>query len=147
MGLDLDAEAHLVHLVVTCGSTEAMMSALLTACAPGDRVIVFSPFYENHGADSILSGAVPLSVELRPPDFRFDPDELRRAFQQRPKALALCNPSNPSGHVFSPEELQQIADLAQDAHMSPGRPRRSFRHSSLSVWISSKVSAQSSSAM
>lgn len=111
MGMELDPEA---HLVVTCGSTEAMMTALLTACRPGDRVIVFSPFYENYGADSILSGAVPLYVELRPPDFHFDPDELRRAFQQRPKALVLCNPSNPSGHVFSREELQQIAGLSQE---------------------------------
>ena len=111
MGLELDPEA---HVVVTCGSTEAMMCALLTTCRPGDRVIVFSPFYENYGADSILSGAVPLYVKLRPPDFHFDPEELRHAFQQRPKALVLCNPSNPSGHVFSPEELQQIADLAQE---------------------------------
>jgi aminotransferase len=102
------------HFVVTCGSTEAMMVAMMTACDPGDKVIVFSPFYENYAADAILSGAEPIYVELRPPDFHFDPDELRRAFQQRPKALVLCNPANPSGRVFSREELLCIAGLAQE---------------------------------
>jgi aminotransferase len=109
MGLDLDAEA---HLVVTCGSTEAMMVAMMTACNPGDRVIIFSPFYENYGADTILTGAAPIYVPLRPPAYEFDPDELRRAFEQGVKALVLCNPSNPSGKVFSEAELKIIADLA-----------------------------------
>jgi len=98
--------------VVTCGSTEAMMAAMMTVCNPGDKVIVFSPFYENYVADTILSGAEPVYVALRPPDFSFDPDELRRAFEQRPKALILCNPSNPSGKVFRRAELELIASLA-----------------------------------
>ncbi|CAB5104793.1 Aspartate aminotransferase (EC [Olavius algarvensis associated proteobacterium Delta 3] len=110
MGLDLDAEA---HVVVTCGSTEAMMCAMVTACNPGDKVIIFSPYYENYGADAILSGAHPIYVSLHPPDFVFDPDELRAAFAQGPKAIVLCNPSNPSGKVFSREELEFIADLAK----------------------------------
>jgi aminotransferase len=109
-GVEVDPDA---HLVVTCGSTEAMMVAMMTACNPGDRVIVFSPFYENYAADAILSGADPVHVLLHPPEFRFDPDELRQAFEQiRPKALVLCNPSNPSGKVFSRQELEFIAALA-----------------------------------
>ena len=111
MGLPLDPDE---HLVVTCGSTEAMMAAMMTACNPGDKVIIFSPFYENYVADTILSGAVPIYVPLRPPDFSFDPAELRKAFEQHPKALILCNPSNPSGKVFSREELLQIAALAEE---------------------------------
>jgi aspartate/methionine/tyrosine aminotransferase len=110
MGLDLDPDR---HLVVTCGSTEAMMGAMMTACNPGDRVIVFSPFYENYGAAAILSGAQPIFVPLHPPEFAFDPEALRDAFRQKPKALVLCNPSNPSGKVFTQEELAFIADLAQ----------------------------------
>jgi aminotransferase len=111
MNLPLDPET---HLVVTCGSTEAMMAAMLTTCEPGDRVIIFSPFYENYGADTILCGAEPIYVPLRPPDFHFDPDELRRAFELRPKALVLCNPSNPCGRVFTREELGIIAGLVQE---------------------------------
>ena len=102
------------NVVVTCGSTEAMMVAMMTACNPGDKVIVFSPFYENYAADAILCGAIPIHVELRPPDFSFDPDELRRAFAQGAKALVLCNPSNPSGKVFTREELLAIASLAEE---------------------------------
>ena len=109
-GLPIDPEE---HVVVTCGSTEAMMVAMMTVCDPGDKVIVFSPFYENYVADTILSGAEPIYVALRPPDFSFDPDELRRAFALGPKALILCNPSNPSGKVFTREELLFIADLAR----------------------------------
>jgi aminotransferase len=109
MGLPIDPDE---HIVVTCGSTEAMMVAMMTACNPGDKVIVFSPFYENYVADTILSGAVPIYLPLRPPDFAFDPDELRRAFAQKPRALILCNPSNPSGKVFTREELTVIAQLA-----------------------------------
>ncbi|WP_419663019.1 aminotransferase, class I and II [Desulfosarcina variabilis str. Montpellier] len=111
MGLDLDPE---IHVVVTCGSTEAMMTAMMTACNPGDKVIIFSPYYENYGADTILSGAEPIYVPLHPPDFGFDEDELRAAFMQKPKAIVLCNPSNPSGKVFSLEELTIIADLAKE---------------------------------
>lgn len=111
MGLDLDPDT---NMVVTCGGTEAMMTAMMTACNPGDRVIVFSPFYENYGADTILTGAEPIYVPLHPPEFRFDPDELRAAFQQGAKALVLCNPSNPTGRVFTREELEIIADLARE---------------------------------
>ncbi len=110
-GLPIDPDA---NLVVTCGSTEAMMAAMMTACNPGDKVVVFSPFYENYVADTILSGAEPIYVPLRPPDFSFDPAELRRAFEQRPKALILCNPSNPTGKVFTRDELLQIAALAEE---------------------------------
>ena len=97
------------EIVVTCGSTEAMMAV----ADPGDKVIVFSPFYENYGADAILSGAEPIYVPLRPPTFNFDPNELEDAFRQKPKALILCNPSNPSGKVFTYDELKIIADLAK----------------------------------
>jgi len=111
MGLDLDADR---NVTVTCGSTEAMMAALMAVCNPGDKVIIFSPFYENYGADAILSGAAPIFVSLRPPDFQFDEDELRSAFQSGVRALVLCNPSNPSGKVFSLAELEVIARLAQE---------------------------------
>jgi aminotransferase len=111
MGLPLDPDA---HIVVTCGSTEAMMAAMMTVCNPGDRVIAFSPFYENYGADAILSGAEPVFVPLYPPAFEFDREELRRAFATGVKALILCNPSNPTGKVFTRDELQFIAELAQE---------------------------------
>jgi len=111
MGMDIDPDE---NIVVTCGSTEAMMAAMMTACNPGDRVIVFSPFYENYVADTILTGAEPIFVPLHPPHFRFDPDELRRAFAQKPKALILCNPANPSGRVFTRPELELIAGLAEE---------------------------------
>ena len=101
------------EIVVTCGSTEAMMAAMMTVANPGDKVIVFSPFYENYGADTILSGAEPIYVPLYPPEFNFDPDELEAAFRQKPKALILCNPSNPCGKVFTYDELKIIADLAE----------------------------------
>jgi len=101
------------EIVVTCGSTEAMMAAMMTVANPGDKVIVFSPFYENYGADTILSGAKPIYVPLHPPLFHFNIDELEAAFKQRPKALILCNPSNPCGKVFTREELTIIADMAK----------------------------------
>ena len=101
------------EIVVTCGSTEAMMAAMMTVTNPGDKVVIFSPFYENYGADTVLSGAEPVYVPLHPPEFNFDPAELEQAFQQHPKALILCNPSNPCGKVFTKEELLFIADLAQ----------------------------------
>lgn len=101
------------EIVVTCGSTEAMMAAMMTVANPGDKVIVFSPFYENYGADTILSGAEPIYVPLYPPEFNFNADELEAAFKQRPKALILCNPSNPCGKVFTYDELKLIAGLAE----------------------------------
>jgi aspartate/methionine/tyrosine aminotransferase len=109
-GIPIDPDR---HLVVTCGGTEAMMVAMMTACNPGDRVVVFSPFYENYAADAILSGAEPVYVPLRPPDFGFDRAELERAFATRPKAIVVCNPSNPTGKVFTREELLVIAELAE----------------------------------
>ena len=109
MNLDLDSNK---NIVVTCGSTEAMMAAMMSVCDPNDKVIVFSPFYENYGADIILCGAKPIYVPLHPPVFNFDKEELENAFQQNPKALILCNPSNPCGKVFSKEELEYIASLA-----------------------------------
>ena len=101
------------EIVTTCGSTEAMMAAMMTVANPGDKVIVFSPFYENYGADTILSGAEPIYVPLHPPTFDFNVDELEAAFKQHPKALILCNPSNPCGKVFTRTELETIADLAK----------------------------------
>ncbi len=112
------------HLVVTCGSTEAMMVAMMTACNPGDKVIIFSPFYENYFADTILAGAEALWVPLRPPTFHFDPDELERAFAQGAKAIVLCNPGNPTGKVFSRDELMTIVALAikYDAYIITDEP-------------------------
>ena len=101
------------ELVVTCGSTEAMMAAMMSVTNPGDKVIVFSPFYENYGADTILSGAQPIYVPLNPPEFNFDPEVLENAFRQKPKAIIVCNPSNPCGKVFTRQELTIIADLAK----------------------------------
>lgn len=109
MNLDLDSNK---NIVITCGSTEAMMAAMMSVCDPNDKVIVFSPFYENYGADTILCGADPIYVPLHPPVFNFDREELENAFKQNPKALILCNPSNPCGKVFSKEELEYIASLA-----------------------------------
>ena len=110
IGRQIDPET---EVLVTCGGTEAMMSAMMTVCDPGDKVAVFSPFYENYGADAILSGAQPVYVPLVPPDFHFDPEVLEDAFRQGVKALILCNPSNPSGKVFTLEELSLIGRLAR----------------------------------
>ena len=109
MKIDPDTE-----IVVTCGSTEAMMASMMSVCNPGDKVVIFSPFYENYGADTILSGAEPIYVPLKPPAFDFEPDELEAAVrQERVKALILCNPSNPCGKVFTRQELTVIADMAK----------------------------------
>ena len=111
MGLPIDPDE---HIVVTCGSTEAMMAAMMTVTDPGDRVVIFSPFYENYGADTILSGAEPVYVPLNPPAYDFDRAQLEEAFvANHPKALVLCNPSNPCGKVFTREELEFIAGLAK----------------------------------
>jgi aminotransferase len=110
MGIDIDPAT---QIAVTCGSTEAMMASVLSVVDPGDKVIVFSPFYENYGADAILSGADPIYVPLTPPDFSFDPEVLEDAFRQHPKALILCNPGNPTGKVFTRSELEIIATLAK----------------------------------
>ena len=89
------------------------MCAMMTVCNIGDKVIVFSPFYENYGADAILTGADPIYVPLNPPEFSFDPEVLEAAFKQHPKAIIVCNPSNPCGKVFTYDELKIIADLAE----------------------------------
>ncbi|MBE6005229.1 MAG: aminotransferase class I/II-fold pyridoxal phosphate-dependent enzyme [Lachnospiraceae bacterium] len=108
MGIPIDPDS---EVVITCGGTEAMMAAMMTICNPGDKVAIFSPFYENYGADTILSGAEPIYIPLVPPEFNFDPEVLEQAFKDGAKALVLCNPSNPSGKVFSLEEMQTIADI------------------------------------
>lgn len=109
MGRTIDPNS---EIVTTCGSTEAMMAAMMTVTNPGDKVVIFSPFYENYGADTILSGAEPIYVPMVPPDFHFDANVLEDAFRQHPKALVLCNPSNPCGKVFTRKELETIAALA-----------------------------------
>ncbi|HEX8906980.1 MAG TPA: aminotransferase class I/II-fold pyridoxal phosphate-dependent enzyme, partial [Longimicrobiaceae bacterium] len=108
LGLDVDPER---EIVVTCGSTEAMIAAMMATVDPGDEVIVFEPFYENYGPDAILADATPRYVPLRWPDWSFDRDELRAAFNDRTRAIILCNPNNPTGKVFSREEMEFIAGL------------------------------------
>ena len=99
------------EIVVTCGGTEAMMCAMMTICNPGDKVMVFSPFYENYGADAILSGAEPIYIPLVPPDYDFDLSLIEQGFQAGAKAIIICNPSNPCGKVFTKEELTAIGEL------------------------------------
>ena len=110
IGREIDPDK---EIVVTCGGTEAMMAAMMAVCNPGDKVIVFSPFYENYAADAILSGADPIYVPLVPPKFDFDRKVLEEAFAQGAKAIIICNPSNPCGKVFTREELMFIGSLAE----------------------------------
>ncbi len=110
-GLDLDPET---EITVCCGSTEGMIDSLTAVTNPGDEVIIFEPFYENYGPDTKLCGAVPRFVRLHPPDWSFDPEELRRAFSPRTKAIILNSPNNPTGKVFSRGELEFIASLCQE---------------------------------
>jgi len=107
-GVEVDADA---EVTVSCGATEAMIAAMLAAVDPGDEVIVFEPFYENYGPDCILSGAIPRFVPLRAPDWSFDPDELRRAFSAKTRAIVINTPHNPTGKVYSRSELELIASL------------------------------------
>ena len=100
------------EICVTCGGTEAMMATMMTICNPGDKVMVFSPFYENYGADAILSGAQPIYIPLVPPEYHFDIKLVEDGFRQGAKAIIVCNPSNPCGKVFSREELMAIGELA-----------------------------------
>ncbi len=100
------------EICVTCGGTEAMMAAMMTICNPGDKVMIFSPFYENYGADAILSGAEPIYIPLVPPTYEFDISLIEKGFAEGAKALILCNPSNPCGKVFRRDELEAIARLA-----------------------------------
>ena len=101
------------QVTVCCGSTEAMMAVMLSFIEPGDEIIVFEPFYENYGPDAILAGGVPRYVRLRQPDWSFDPDELKAAFNNRTRAIVINSPNNPTGKVFSREELSIIAELCQ----------------------------------
>jgi aspartate/methionine/tyrosine aminotransferase len=107
-GVTVDPER---EITVCCGSTEAMMSAMMAVINPGDEVVIFEPFYENYGPDVILSGATPRFVRLQPPDWRFDPGELARAFGPRTKAIIVNTPNNPTGKVFTRQELESIRDL------------------------------------
>ncbi|MCS6861185.1 MAG: aminotransferase class I/II-fold pyridoxal phosphate-dependent enzyme [Abditibacteriales bacterium] len=109
-GMDVDPET---MITVTCGATEGMMAALLALINPGDEIIVFEPFYENYGPDGILSGATPRYVTLHEPDWSLDPDELAAAFNNHTKAIVLNTPNNPTGKVFTREELAMIAALCQ----------------------------------
>jgi aminotransferase len=109
-GRQVDPET---EVTVACGATESMMAAMLAAVDPGDEVVVFEPFYENYGPDCILSGASPRYVALRPPDWSFDADQLRAAFGPRTRAVVVNTPHNPTGKVYTREELQLIADLCQ----------------------------------
>jgi aspartate/methionine/tyrosine aminotransferase len=102
------------EVTVACGATEAMIAAMLTVVDPGNEVVIFEPFYENYGPDCILSGATPRYVTLRPPDWSFDPDELRAAFTSRTRAVVVNTPHNPTGKVYSPSELELIAQLCRD---------------------------------
>lgn len=113
LGLDIDPES---EITVTCGSTEGMIAALLATVNPGDEVIVFEPFYENYAPDAILSDAIPRHVPLyrAPNGFVFDREELKAAFNERTKAIIICNPNNPTGKVFTREELTFIADLCKE---------------------------------
>jgi aminotransferase len=111
LGLDIDPET---EITVTCGSTEGMIAAMMATVDPGDEVVVFEPFYENYGPDAILSDAQPKYVSLRAPDWTFDRDELRAAFSEKTKAIIVCNPNNPTGKVFTRDEMEYIASLCQE---------------------------------
>jgi aspartate/methionine/tyrosine aminotransferase len=110
-GLDLDPER---EITVCCGATEGMMASLMAVTNPGDEVVIFEPYYENYGPDTLLCGAERKFVKLRPPGWKFDRDELRKAFSSRTKAIILCSPNNPTGYVFEREDLEYIATLCQE---------------------------------
>ncbi|MCA1613122.1 MAG: aminotransferase class I/II-fold pyridoxal phosphate-dependent enzyme [Acidobacteria bacterium] len=111
LGLEVDPER---EITVTCGSTEGMIAAMLATVDPGEEVVIFEPFYENYAPDAILSDARPRHVALRPPDWTFDRDELRAAFGPKTKAIIVCNPNNPTGKVFTRDELEFIASLCRE---------------------------------
>ena len=111
LGLDVDPET---ELTVTCGSTEGMIAAMMATVDPGEEVVLFEPYYENYAPDAILSDARPRYVPLRAPDWSFDRDELRAAFNSKTKAIIICNPNNPTGKVFAHEEMEFIAGLCQE---------------------------------
>jgi aspartate/methionine/tyrosine aminotransferase len=111
LGIDIDPEQ---EITVTCGSTEGMIAAMMATVDPGEEVIVFEPFYENYAPDAILSDAQPVYVPLRAPEWTFDRDELRAAFNKKTKAIIVCNPNNPTGKVFSRAEMEFIAGLCRE---------------------------------
>ena len=111
LGLEIDPET---EITVTCGSTEGMIAAMMATVDPGEEVVIFEPFYENYAPDAILSDARPRYIPLRAPDWSFDRDELRAAFNERTKAIILCNPNNPTGKVFTRAEMEYIAALCQE---------------------------------
>jgi aminotransferase len=110
-GMEVDPET---EITVCCGSTEGMIASLTAVTNPGDEVVIFEPFYENYGPDTKLCGAIPRFVKLRPPDWSFDPEELRRSFSQRTKAIILNSPNNPTGKVFARAELELVAQLCEE---------------------------------
>ena len=139
LGLNVDPET---ELTVTCGSTEGMIAAMMATVDPGDEVVVFEPFYENYAPDAILSDARPRYVPLRAPDWTFDPDELREAFNSKTKAIIICNPNNPTGKVFTRSEMEFIAGLCQEfdalcftdeiyEHIIYPRPNAEIQHISM----------------
>lgn len=111
LGLEVDPET---ELTVTCGSTEGMIAAMMATVDPGEEVVIFEPFYENYAPDAILSDATPRYVPLRAPDWSFDEQELRAAFNSRTKAIIVCNPNNPTGKVFTRGEMEFIGALCQE---------------------------------
>jgi len=111
LGLEIDPET---EITVTCGSTEGMIAAMMATVDPGEEVIVFEPFYENYAPDAILSGARPRHVPLRAPDWSFDREELRAAFNPKTKAIIICNPNNPTGKVFTRDEMEFIGALCRE---------------------------------
>jgi aspartate/methionine/tyrosine aminotransferase len=111
LGLDVDPET---ELTVTCGSTEGMIAAMMATVDPGEEVVLFEPYYENYAPDAILSDARPRYVPLRAPDWSFDRNELRAAFNSKTKAIIICNPNNPTGKVFAREEMEFVAGLCQE---------------------------------
>ena len=110
MGIELDPDKNVIG---TIGSTEAMMATMMAISNPGDKIVIFSPYFENYAAQSLFNSMEPIFIPLNPPAFTFDANQLEDAFKDpKTKAMLLCNPSNPSGRVFTKEELQVIADLA-----------------------------------
>jgi aminotransferase len=111
LGLEVDPET---EITVTCGSTEGMIAAMMATVDPGEEVVIFEPFYENYAPDAILSEATPRYVPLRAPEWTFDRDELRAAFNAKTKAVIICQPNNPTGKVFTRAELEFIAGLCRE---------------------------------
>src|SRR5438132_12293652 len=110
LGFEVDPET---EITVTCGSTEGMISAMMSTVDPGEEVVVFEPFYENYAPDAILSDATPRYVPLRAPDWTFDASELRAAFNSKTKAIIICNPNNPTGKVFTREQMELIGGFCR----------------------------------